>query len=134
MQPPVAGTVRIDAADWVVASVEKDYDPKFGNEMENPFTSSDVAAMARGEVMFDTYCSPCHGATGLGDGAVTKRGYPEPLSLIDGEAAYMSDLDLYRVIQFGGSDMPSYAVQMPPSDRWKAILFLRQLQADVGGQ
>ena len=41
----------------------------------------------------------------------------------------MSDLDVYRVITFGGTEMPAYAVQMAPSDRWKAILHLRTMQA-----
>lgn len=133
MQPPVAGTVRIDAADWAVMTPprthEKDYEPKGSESMDNPFAGKGAAVEARGKLMYETYCSPCHGNSGIGDGPVTTRGYPEPPNLIEGGASGMSDLDVYRVITFGGTEMPAYAVQMAPSDRWKAILHLRTMQA-----
>lgn len=132
MQPPVPGTVRVDAADWVAVRREKEYEPRGGEPMENPFAGGDATVAARGKLMFETYCSPCHGNSGVGDGPVTRRGYPEPPSLIEGGASGMSDLDLYRVITFGGTEMPSYAVQMAPSDRWKSILYLRTLQGAGG--
>ena len=137
MQPPVAGTVRIDAADWAAIMTtpptrEKDVEPKGSESMDNPFAGKGDAVAARGKLMYETYCGPCHGNTGVGDGPVTKRGYPEPPSLIEGGASGMSDLDVYRVITFGGTEMPAYAVQMTPSDRWKAILHLRTLQGAGG--
>lgn len=132
MQPPVPGTVRIDAADWAAATREKDYEPRGSAAMDNPFAGKGAEVAARGKLMFEIYCGPCHGNTGVGDGPVTKRGYPEPPSLIEGGASSMSDLDVYRVMTFGGTEMPAYAVQMAPSDRWKAILHLRTLQGAGG--
>ena len=132
MQPPVPGTVRIDAADWAATTREKHYEPRGSEAMDNPFAGKGGEVAARGKLMFEVYCGPCHGNSGVGNGPVTTRGYPEPPSLIEGGASGMSDLDVYRVITFGGTEMPAYAVQMAPSDRWKAILHLRTLQGAGG--
>jgi len=99
-----------------------------GGDPVNPFTVADNAAVARGTVMFDTYCVPCHGTTGEGDGLVVQHGFPAPPSLVSGRAPTMSDAELFNVISFGSGTMPSYAPQMDREDRWKAILHLRMLQ------
>ena len=51
----------------------------------NPFKPADRAAVERGAVVFDTYCVPCHGTTGEGDGLVVQRGFPAPPSLSCGQ-------------------------------------------------
>jgi mono/diheme cytochrome c family protein len=99
-----------------------------GGDPVNPFTAADTAAAERGTVMFNTYCVPCHGMTGEGDGLVVEHGFPAPPSLTSGRAPTMSDVELFNVISFGSGTMPSYAGQMARDDRWKAILHLRALQ------
>ena len=98
-----------------------------GGDPVNPFTGN-AAAAERGTVMFNTYCVPCHGASGEGDGLVVQHGFPAPPSLVSGRAPTMSDAELFNVISFGSGTMPSYAPQMERADRWKAILHLRTLQ------
>lgn len=99
-----------------------------GGDPMNPFTTADAAAVARGTVMFDTYCVPCHGAAGEGDGLVVQHGFPAPPSLVSGRAPTMSDAELFNVISFGSGTMPPYAAQMERDDRWKTVLRLRALQ------
>ena len=48
----------------------------------NPFTPGDTAALERGTVVFNTYCVPCHGPKGEGDGLVVQHGFPEPPTLL----------------------------------------------------
>ena len=72
----------------------------------NPFTPADSAAVERGTVMFDTYCVPCHGTTGEGDGLVVQHGFPAPPSLVSGRAPTMSDAEIFNVITFGSGTMP----------------------------
>ena len=38
------------------------------------------ALVARGKERFLAFCSPCHGASGRGDGVVVSRGFPRPPS------------------------------------------------------
>jgi mono/diheme cytochrome c family protein len=94
---------------------------------QNPF-ADDADARERGKVVYDTFCLPCHGATGEGDGIVVQRGFPAPPSLVRGRATGMSDSELFDLVTFGFSTMPSYAAQIPPDDRWKSIVHLRTLQ------
>jgi mono/diheme cytochrome c family protein len=94
----------------------------------NPFAPDDAAALARGAVVYNTYCTPCHGAGGEGDGLVVERGFPGPPSLLDDRISGMSDGQLFGVITSGAGEMPSYSGQIAREDRWKTVMHLRQLQ------
>jgi mono/diheme cytochrome c family protein len=99
-----------------------------GGEPANPFKADDTAVAERGTAMFNTYCVPCHGDSGEGDGLVVQHGFPAPPSLVSGRAPTMSDAELFSVITNGSGTMPPYAAQMDPDDRWKTILHMRKLQ------
>jgi mono/diheme cytochrome c family protein len=84
--------------------------------------------MARGRERYDVFCSPCHGRTGLGNGMIVKRGYRQPPShvidrLREAPAGYFFD-----VITNGFGAMPDYRAQIPVSDRWAIIAYMRALQ------
>lgn len=128
LRAPVPGTVRIDTAEWEILGRESQLVPGPGRPVSNPFALTDADAVARGKVVFDTYCSPCHGAGGAGDGTITKYGYPFPPDLTTGGPVDMDDLGLFAIISQGGTDMPSYSAQISPSDRWRAVTYLRGLQ------
>jgi mono/diheme cytochrome c family protein len=100
-----------------------------GAELHNPFGADDVDAVTRGEEVFNTYCSVCHGVSGQGDGPVAKRGVPPPPSLLLEHAMDMSEGQMYHVISAGQGNMASYASQVPRDDRWRAITHVRRLQA-----
>ena len=128
LQPPVPGTLRVEASAWGSRESDRALLPKPGQPMDNPFPASDAAAMTRGRAAYTTFCVPCHGATGAGDGLVATHGYPAPPSLTAGSAADMDDASIFRIVSQGGIDMPGYASQMAPADRWRAIAYLRTLQ------
>ena len=94
----------------------------------NPFSPADTAAIERGTVVYNTYCVPCHGAKGEGDGLVVQHGFPEPPSLTRARTKAMSDAALFSIITNGSGSMPYYSAQITREDRWKAILHVRQLQ------
>lgn len=102
-----------------------------GRELKNPFSANDVKAFERGTVVFQTFCQVCHGPGGLGDGTVTKRGYPPPPSLLAERALNMADGQMFHIQTYGQNNMPSYASQVSRDDRWKAILYIRSLQSAV---
>lgn len=100
-----------------------------GRVLKNPLDGT-PANLERGEVMFKTFCAPCHGVGGAGDGPVSKRGMPGfPINSADGGAGKMPDGTIYHLITYGRGVMPSYATQIQPEDRWRILLHVRHLQA-----
>ena len=139
-QLPPAGAVARgflplhDGADLLDATTEwKQLSPKAQdawNRYPAPKVSKDHAeAYAReGGAVFQTVCATCHGATGAGDGAVTRRGVPPPPSLTADAAKQMSDGRLFRIITAGQGNMAAHAAQVTRADRWKVIAHIRRLQ------
>jgi len=99
-----------------------------GEELVNPYSHSDAAARARGEQIFTTFCVPCHGAGGAGDGMVVQRGFPPPPSLLAEHAKGLRDGQMFHILTYGQRSMSSYAAQVEREDRWKAIVYVRSLQ------
>ena len=97
-----------------------------GEELVNPVEPS-PEALARGKKVFETMCFVCHGPGGQGDGPIIGR-FPNPASLLADHARSYPDGRIFHVITWGQGLMPSHAVQILPEDRWRVILYVRQLQ------
>ena len=104
-----------------------------GEELHNPIAHDDAAALARGKDRFDTFCIPCHGPGGAGDGVVARRGFPPPPSLLADHAKGLKDGNIFHIISYGQRTMGSYAAQVEREDRWKLVNYVRSLQRG-GGQ
>ena len=85
--------------------------------------------LARGRERFDIFCSPCHGASGYGDGTVVSRGFPKPPSFHDARLRSAPARHFFDVITNGYGVMYSYAARVPVADRWAIIAYVRALQA-----
>lgn len=107
-----------------------------GRELKNPYAAGPrlEAHRSRGAGVFASFCLPCHGPTGRGDGPVLKAGVPAPPSLLGDSARRMPDGRLFHVVTYGQKTMPAHAAQVSREDRWKAVLHVRDLQraADAG--
>lgn len=99
-----------------------------GEELKNPFPKDSSALADRGARLYRTFCQPCHGETGLGDGAVTKYGFPPPPSFASPNLAAMKDGQIFHTITYGKGNMPSLASQIPRDGRWMIVLKVRSLQ------
>ena len=99
-----------------------------GEELSNPYNFEDLAAFTRGSFVFRSWCLPCHGATGRGDGPVAMRGFPAPPPLNSEKTLALKDGRMFHILTYGQKNMPSYASQVSEDDRWKAILYVRSLQ------
>jgi mono/diheme cytochrome c family protein len=129
LQPAVAGTIAVERAPGSAMSPAlADMAPRPGTDMANPFAEGDAKALARGRAAFTTFCQPCHGGTGKGDGTVVARGYPRPPDIATGGATTSSDAEIFQTISLGAPEMPPYAAQVSPADRWRIVLYLRTLQ------
>jgi mono/diheme cytochrome c family protein len=82
----------------------------------------------RGHDRFNVYCTPCHGRTGEGNGMIVQRGYKQPPSLHDGRLRASGAGYFYDVMTRGFGQMPDYAAQITPKDRWAVVAYIRALQ------
>lgn len=97
-----------------------------GLELRNPFSAS-PENLERGKQVFGSVCFVCHGTRGEGDGPIIGR-FPNPPSLLAAHARSLPDGQIFHVISRGQGIMPPHAAQVQPDDRWRVILWVRQLQ------
>lgn len=114
LQKPVAGTVARE-------------DRKYREEVATrpPLTK---ALLERGQMQFNTYCSPCHSRTGDGNGMVVQRGMPAPPSYHSQRLRDIDDQHFFDVMTNGYGVMYSYASRVRPRDRWAIVAYIRALQ------
>ena len=120
MRQPVAGTVaRGFLRENDVFFKGKD---SRGNPVKTAPLPMTLQALKRGQERYDIYCSPCHSRVGDGRGIMVTRGYVPPPTFHSDRLRDIEDGHLYDVITNGIRNMPGYANQVPPDDRWKIVL------------
>jgi len=125
-RPLVAGTVAR-------GSLQEDallYTGKLESGMPTDQLPMPVTAelLGRGRVQFETYCTPCHGRTGAGDGMIVQRGFKRPSSYHVNRLRMMPVGYLYDVITNGFGAMSDYSAQVTVKDRWAIAAYVRVLQ------
>ncbi|WP_411822251.1 c-type cytochrome [Leptospira sp. 'Mane'] len=99
--------------------------------LKNPIAKASLGDLMLGEKRYQTYCSPCHGVRGAGNGNVVGP-YPKfaqsPPPVNSAKISAWSDGQIYHIITMGRGLMGSYAFQIEPEDRWKLIAYIRKLQ------
>lgn len=103
-----------------------------GKELLNPFLPTDDV-IARGKIIFTTFCIGCHGARGGGDGQLYSSGlYPlKPREISGDVASKLKDGEIYHTITLGFGPMGAHGAQIKPEDRWKLVLYVRELQKEA---
>lgn len=104
--------------------------PKKGleNPLEGKVTLGDLMV---GEKRYQTYCTPCHGVQGFGNGNVVgpyPRAQTKIPAVVSPKIRNWTDGQLYHIITMGRGTMWSYAYQIEPEDRWKLVAYIRKLQ------
>ena len=92
--------------------------------------TADEATLRRGQERYDIYCAPCHDRAGDGQGTVASRLGVKPPTFHEPRVKDMPLGKLYQAITLGVNppNMPSYAVQIDPADRWAIAAYVRVLQ------
>lgn len=90
--------------------------------------------MRRGQERYGIYCTPCHGQTGRGDGIVVERGFRRPSSFHVDRLRNEKDGYFFDVMTAGFGAMPDYAAQVPVSDRWAIVAYVRALQLSANAR
>jgi mono/diheme cytochrome c family protein len=99
------------------------------DKLTNPVAGTDTTALRKGELAFGTYCRPCHGAAGAGDGTVAKSLPIPPADLTRADLqSSRSDGSIYHTIRHGNVIMPGYAYALSPERAWDVVLYVRTLK------
>lgn len=131
MRVPVAGTIPRDFIPFEYTN-EADSRKKAGDELINPFNPV-KENLDRGKVAYTTFCVGCHGEKGYGDGRLfTMKLYPmKPRPVAGKLASPLRDGEIYHTITLGFGSMGAHGSQVRPDDRWKIVLYIRQLQEEA---
>lgn len=100
--------------------------------LENP-VPADEASLARGQEVYDRACTPCHGATGDGNGPVAQVATAFRVSLLEAAALELGESYIYSLIRVGRGGMPPYGHQISHYDRWHVVNYVLQLQGRLDG-
>lgn len=88
----------------------------------------DAALLTAGRHGFNTFCAPCHGRSGYGDGMIVRHGFPAPPSFHSPRLRSARLAHFYDVITEGYGVMYSYAARVPRDARWAIAAYIRALQ------
>lgn len=100
-----------------------------GAELKNPLERTE-ANLAQGKVLYTRFCSPCHGAEGDGQGLVGQKFKGVP-SYTAGRVATLPGGHIYYVIANGRGRMMPHGSQVNPTERWKIVMYVQQLQKGI---
>lgn len=124
-------TLRIPAALLAVASTSvlawafavPAYPDTF-RRSQVPYLTQSVAS---GRALFVEHCATCHGAGGLGDGALAAKLPKPPANLSEPHTALHTAGDMYWWLTHGipESGMPGFGAVLSEDDRWDLINFMR---------
>ncbi|WP_308378388.1 c-type cytochrome [Parapedobacter tibetensis] len=147
-QTPPTGTTPVGFERFAYVNTVQDYE-RAGAELTNPLEKTEKV-MAEGAALYQVYCAVCHGAEGRGDGSITKdrelvtkserrmlENFPPPPSYAasdsinssrGGAMKDLTDGKIYHTITYGVNLMGSHASQLSPEERWKVVMYVRELQ------
>ncbi len=132
---PPHGAIPIGYYPYPYANVpSQDSLPGGDKGLKNPITKASLGDLMIGEKRYQTYCTPCHGVRGAGNGTVVgpaPRFSQSPPALVGSlvNSKSYTDGQIYHIITMGRGGMGSYAYQIEPEDRWRVIAYIRKLQA-----
>lgn len=126
MRQPAPGTVARGKEGYNMYLSTDDAETA-GKELENPLKPTEQN-LAEGKVLYTRFCAPCHGATGDGQGLVGQKFLGVP-SYTAGRVATLPSGHIYHVITEGRGRMMPHGSQVNPTERWKIVMYVHQLQA-----
>lgn len=97
---------------------------------EVPIKNTFQASVIRGEIVYSSYCTLCHGITGEGNGRAARIHNPRPANL---RKSMVSDLYKEMIIRKGGAnwgrspDMPSWQEELTEEQIHDVVNYLRTI-------
>jgi mono/diheme cytochrome c family protein len=100
--------------------------PASAIQLKNPFTG-DANAAKEGKKIYVTFCTPCHGNNGKGDGIASASVNPKPADHTSEAVQNEPDGSLYWKMTEGRGPMISYKTVLNDNQRWQLVTFIKTL-------
>jgi len=128
LREPAKGTIPVEMVPYLYEKNDTDR-LTAGKELVNPLAVNEEN-LKRGEAAFKIFCIRCHGSLADGNGQLFVSGlYPlKPASLVNEKMKKAPDGEIYHVITVGQGVMMAHGSIIRPDDRWKIVIYVRQLQ------
>jgi len=125
MRLPAEGAVRRNNG-VLPYRIHKDSLDLAARILDNPVDST-KAVVEHGEVLYQRFCSSCHGENGQGDGKVGQviKGVP---AYNVGRVKDVTGGHIFHVITHGKGRMGAHGSQIDIMDRWKIVRYVQLLQ------
>jgi mono/diheme cytochrome c family protein len=99
--------------------------PQSARDVKNPVPPS-AETLKQAKNLFNGNCAICHGVTGRGDGTIAASCTPNPANFTDSKLMDAeTDGSLFWKISNGHESMPGFAWQIPETQRWQLVNFVR---------
>lgn len=89
--------------------------------------SVDATTIKNGRTLYLSYCAPCHGNSGKGDGAAAAALNPKPANHTSSAIQAEAEGSLFYKISEGRTPMPSYKATLTDVQRWTLVAYIKSL-------
>ncbi len=129
LQTPPRGTLSRSGLSPLPYGPGKAEAERAGRELVNPLQPTQ-ANFSRGKLVYERSCAACHGRDGDNNSSViVTRGLLAPAILVAPAVKAMPDGQIFHVATFGGPQkMKGLGDLISRDDRWKVVLYIRELQ------
>lgn len=100
--------------------------PQSALSVKNP-NAPTAASIKNGKALYATYCTPCHGKNGSGNGPAAAALNPKPADHTSAKVQAETDGALFYKMSEGHSPMPAYAAVLSVTQRWDLVNYIRTL-------
>jgi mono/diheme cytochrome c family protein len=100
--------------------------PKEADNVKNPLAGN-TEILKYAKVVYTTYCGPCHGDKGKGDGVAASGLATKPADHSSDYVQKQTDGALYWMITEGRNPMPTYKTALTDNQRWELVNYIRTL-------
>jgi len=138
MRAPVEGTIPRSSTGYDNTRMELMYNYPIHKDsiadaariLKNPLEKNEKN-LAAGKYLYTSYCAPCHGDAGAGDGLVGQK-YGGVANYKASNVVNVSSGHIYHVISKGKGRMWGQAAQIRPVERWQIVYYVNQLRGYQG--
>ncbi len=100
--------------------------PKEADNVKNPLAGN-TAVLKDAKVLYTSYCVPCHGDKGKGDGVAAAGLSTKPADHSGNFVQKQTDGALFWELSEGHNPMPAYKTALTDAQRWSLINYIRTL-------